>query len=141
MVDLIVKPQQPRVNWYNPDDSQRPSVDYYRFHVALHPRSWRPPTDVYETEDAMVVRVEIAGMKEEDFTISLEDRLLLVRGIRPDTPERRAYHQMEIPFGDFSTEVELPYPVAAGEIEAIYRDGFLRIVLPKARPHQVQVEE
>jgi HSP20 family protein len=64
-----------------------------------------------------------------------------VRGLRPDLPERRAYYQMEIQFGEFNTEVELPYPVNAEEIAANYRDGFLRIVLPKARPHSVTIED
>lgn len=141
MTDLSLKPGQTRANWFSLEDSQRPNPEPFYFRIALHPRAWRPPTDVYETEEAIVVRVEIGGMKEEDFSISLEDRFLLIKGIRPDVPEKRAYHQMEIPFGDFSTEVELPYPVIVGEIRAFYRDGFLKVILPKARPHQIQVEE
>ena len=76
----------------------------------MRPHVWRPPTDVYETEDAIVVRVEIAGMREADFTVALVERSLLIRGVRQDLTERRAYYQMEIPFGEFSTEVELPRP-------------------------------
>jgi HSP20 family protein len=108
---------------------------------GLRTQFWRPPTDVYETEDAFIVRVEIAGMKANDFAISLENRLLVVRGARPDQPERRAYHQMEIHFGEFSTEVELSSAVDVDKIEAVYRDGFLRITLPKTRPHQVTVQD
>lgn len=110
-----------------------------KWRIVSRPRLWRPPTDVYETEEAMVVRVEIAGMSEDDFSISLVERSLLIRGIRQDTPERRAYHQMEIAFGEFNTEVELPYQVIADQVEATYRDGFLRIVLPKAQPQQIRV--
>ena len=64
---------------------------------------WSPPTNVYETEEAYVVRVEIAGMREEDFEILLENNTLLISGSRPDLTERRAYQQMEIRFGKFST--------------------------------------
>ena len=81
--------------------------------IAMRPHLWRPPTDMYETEEAIVIRVEIAGMREQDFNVALEDRTLTIRGIRSDTSERRAFHQMEIPFGEFSTEVELPAPILA----------------------------
>ena len=78
-------------------------------------------------------------MRESDFTLSLVERSLLIKCIRQDTNERRAYYQMEIPYGEFSTEIELPYPIIVEETEAVYRDGFLRILLPKARPQQIKV--
>lgn len=102
---------------------------------------WSPPTDVYETEAEYVVRVEIAGMREDDFEVSFEDGFLLIRGVRSDFPERRAYHQMEIRFGKFSTTVALPGPVDLESSEAGYKDGFLMVVLPKAKPQKVTIEE
>jgi HSP20 family molecular chaperone IbpA len=48
---------------------------------------------------------------------------------------------MEIRFGEFATEVELPYPISVTEIEAVYSNGFLQIRLPKARPVRISVEE
>ena len=112
-----------------------------RVRVAFRTHVWRPPTDVYETEDSIVVRIEIAGMREEDFSIVLEGRYLTVHGVRIDAPEKRAYYQMEIPFGEFRADIELPRPVSASEIEAVYADGFLRVVLPKVRPQKVTIEE
>lgn len=50
---------------------------------------WSPPTDEYETETAYVVRVEIAGMREEDFEVLLENDTLLISGSRSDFPDRR----------------------------------------------------
>ena len=105
----------------------------------MRPHAWRPPTDMYETDDAIVIRVEIAGMREQDFNIALEDRTLTIRGVRSDPSERRAFYQMEIPFGEFSTEVDLPAPTVNEGVEAVYREGFLQITLPKARPHHIQV--
>lgn len=109
--------------------------------VTIHSHTWRPPTDVYETLEEYVVRVEIAGMQENDFSIVLDSRTLSIRGLRSDTPERRAYYQMEIRFGEFSCDVELPGPVSAKEIEAYYSNGFLQIRLPKAHPVKIHIED
>lgn len=101
---------------------------------------WSPPTDAYETEEAYIVRLEIAGMREEDFEVTLENDTLLISGVRSDLPERRAYHQMEIRFGKFATALGVPGPVNVDEAQAEYKDGFLTIILPKAKPNQVKVE-
>lgn len=101
---------------------------------------WSPPTDVYETEGTYIVRMEIAGMRDEDFEISVEDDTLYIVGSRSDLPERRAYHQMEIRFGKFATAVGLPAPVNVDQSRAEYQDGFLMVTLPKARPNQIKVE-
>lgn len=101
---------------------------------------WSPPTDGYETEEAYVVRVEIAGMREEDFDVAVENHTLHISGNRPDQLERRAYHQMEIRFGKFATAVSLPGPVNVEQSHAEYQDGFLTVTLPKAKPNQIKVE-
>ncbi|NIP41518.1 MAG: Hsp20 family protein, partial [Aliifodinibius sp.] len=62
---------------------------------------WRPPTDVYENEENVYIRVEISGMKNGDFSVTLDDRVLTIRGVRTEKAEQRAYHQMEIRFGEF----------------------------------------
>ena len=103
--------------------------------------AWSPPTDVYETEDAYVVRVEVAGMRETDFEIALVDGFLQVSGTRPDVPERRAYHQMEIRFGKFSTSVGLPGAVDVDRSRAKYEGGFLTVTLPKIKPNFIEVKE
>lgn len=101
---------------------------------------WSPPTDEYETETTYVVRVEIAGMREEDFEVLLENDTLLISGSRSDVPDRRAYQQMEIRFGKFATSVNIPGPVDVDQAHAEYKDGFLTVVLPKATPNQIKVE-
>lgn len=103
---------------------------------------WVPPTDVFETDDQIVVQVEVAGVKQSDLTVSLQDRRLIITGTRSDHgPSQRAYHQMQVRFGDFSTEVELPVPIDETGIDASYVDGFLRIVLLKRKPRQIDVQE
>lgn len=103
--------------------------------------TWSPPTDVYEMEEAYIVRVEVAGMRESDFEITLENGFLQISGTRPDVPERRAYHQMEIRFGRFSTAVGLPGPVDVDASRAEYEDGFLTVTLPKTKPAFIGIKE
>jgi len=111
-----------------------------------HIRTWRPPTDVYETDDCVVVKVEIAGMEEGDFTISLSDRNLIITGVRHDPLAEAqgltlSYQQMEIRYGEFKTEVYLPWTIVEEEIEATCEEGFLKVVLPKAKAQEVPVVE
>ena len=101
---------------------------------------WSPPTDVYETDSEYIVRIEVAGMRDSDFEITFSNGMLLVRGVRVDTPERRGYHQMEIHFGKFSSSIAVPEPVDLDSSAAEYKDGFLIIKLPKARKTEVKIE-
>jgi HSP20 family protein len=111
----------------------------WRLTTRLH--AWRPPTDVYETDESIIVRVEIAGMREDDFLIELNGRFLSIRGSRQDISERRAYHQMEIRFGEFIVELELPVPIETNQVQAIYDNGLLRVTLPKAQPQHIPIIE
>ena len=110
--------------------------------VSWHVRSsmWSPPTDVYETEENYAVKVEIAGMRDEDFDVAFENNTLWISGYRPDRNERRAYHQMEIRFGRFELAVEIPIPVDIEKATAEYKDGFLMIVFPKSNKKQEKVD-
>lgn len=103
--------------------------------IIWHVRSntWRPPTDMYETEQNVIVKMEIAGMRDEDLEVAIQDNQLLVSGSRADSTERKAYHQMEIPFGKFSVGIELPVQVNSENATAEYKDGFLTIQLPKEK--------
>jgi HSP20 family protein len=108
---------------------------------ACRYQTWHPPTDVYETDAHYVVRVEVAGMSEGDFTISIADWTLVITGVRQDPSDKLAFHQMEIGFGEFRSEVVLPGPVDESGVEATYADGFLRIMLPKRSVRKVSVVE
>ena len=109
--------------------------------VQVRTGVWSPPTDFYEADDNYVVRVEIAGMREEDFEIALEGNFLMIGGSRPDIPERRAYQQMEIRFGKFETVVGLPGPVDLDHSHAEYSQGFLTVTLPKVKPNKIKIVE
>ncbi len=121
-----------------PPARPRPSMQAIGWQVRLHSYSWSPPTDVYETEDAYVVRVEVAGMSRSDFSINIDKDHLVISGIRSETLERRAYHQMEIRFGEFSTAVEVPPDADIAKTEAEYSDGFLTVTLPKIKTVRIK---
>jgi HSP20 family protein len=125
------------VIWKSHKNSEQ-SIRNYRvveslgWQVRVQSHVWSPPTDVYELEDSYIVRVEIAGMHHQDFSIQLEDNYLIISGNRHDKAERRAYHQMEVRYGEFSTIVPIPGPILPENVKAEYNDGFLVINLPKA---------
>ncbi len=93
-------------------DSSQDAQGQRRWVVARQSHVWRPPTDGFELEDRLVVMVEIGGMRDGEFNVVLHDRRLTISGMRRRvTHERVAYHQMEVRFGEFRTEVSLPWPV------------------------------
>lgn len=97
------------------------------------PRIWHPPTDVYETDSHLMVRIEVAGMHEEDFAISLDNRVLTIEGYREDPEAKLTYQRMEIPYGPFHIEVYLPWDQEPEDAIATYDNGFLTIAIPKQR--------
>jgi len=113
---------------------------YSSMNLYARTRVWRPPTDLYQTTDQYTVKVEIAGMSEDGFTVQIHQNILMIQGSRPaNTQQQCAYYQMEIPVGDFQTQVELPGPVDHEHIHAEYQDGFLLVHLPKAKPHHISI--
>ena len=124
------------VVWKSQKRSDQPDkphkiIEAIGWQVRVQSHIWSPPTDVYEIETAYVFRVEVAGMHYQDFSIQLEDNYLIISGTRPDKPERRAYYQMEVRFGEFSTVVAVPGPVETENASAEYNDGFLIVTIPK----------
>jgi HSP20 family protein len=108
--------------------------------VVRSAHAWRPPTDVMEDENHLYVIVEIAGMQHGEFNVSLSDRRLTITGIRAiPTRARAAYHQLEVRYGEFRTDVALPWAVDEESIAARYADGFLYIDLPRSRTDRVRV--
>jgi len=108
--------------------------------VGVHSYAWSPPTDVYETDASFIVRLEVAGMRQSDFSIDVEDNFLVISGSRSESPERRTYHQMEIRFGEFSSAIEIPAGADVSKAQADYEDGFLNVVMPKIKPTTINIK-
>lgn len=99
--------------------------------------AWRPPMDIHETEDALLVKLEIAGVDEDDLDVALYPNALVIHGIRRDDVDHTnvaCFHAAQVRYGPFHVEVALPAPVHQEDVNATYRDGFLRVRLPKATP-------
>ncbi|KXK20114.1 MAG: heat shock protein Hsp20 family protein [Chloroflexi bacterium OLB15] len=108
-----------------------------RYMVWWSNRTFVPPTDVLELPDKIVVMVEVAGMRASEINVSLIGRELTISGARerPSLPAT-AYHQVEIGYGEFQVDVQLPQPVSRESVSASYRDGLLVVELSKVSDGQ-----
>ncbi len=100
---------------------------------------WRPPIEVYECDDCLVVTAEIAGVQEEEISVIVDETLLRVSGVRhnPSVTQKRTYHEMGIAYGPFEAQVFLPFSVEVENVEASYEEGFLRVTLPRAQATRI----
>ena len=97
---------------------------------------WVPNTDVYVTDEGLVIKVELAGMKKEDLELTIEGNRLKISGQRPDgcrAPKCR-FLIMEINYGAFESVIELPPGYDLPQAKAAYQNGFLRIDVPEIAP-------
>jgi len=102
---------------------------------------WHPATDLLETKDDYIVKLEIGGMESKGFTINFYKDILSIIGYRAGEDKEGSYHRMEIPFGDFYISVKIPSEIMINSIEAFYENGFLTIILPKTKPVHVEISE
>jgi HSP20 family protein len=103
---------------------------------------WDPPTDVFETAQGVVVKVELPGVSRSDLSIVLVGDRLVVKGNRtdPDAGRKIQYHQMEISYGSFAKVVFLRMPYDGDGITAELADGYLSITIPRApAPSKVKI--
>jgi HSP20 family protein len=108
--------------------------------------AWTPPADIYETNDEMVVVLELPGVNQKEVEISLVGDTLNVKGERrpPEDVEKESRHRVERSFGSFFRALVLPSEVDPDRIKAVYKDGLLEIRLPKreeAKPRAIPIED
>lgn len=109
--------------------------------------TWRPLADFLESVAMMTVKVELAGMKEEEIEVTLYEDALVISGERHDDAEGRetlCYHEAQIRYGPFRVEVFIPSPVDRDAVTARYENGFLWVELPKLperKPERVRVQD
>jgi len=106
---------------------------------------WMPAMDVYETDDQIVVTVELPGVHAEDVEVSVEDSTLTVGGAREFSSEveQERYRRIERRYGAFSRAVTLPPKVDTSKVDARFSDGVLTIEIPKvekAEPTKITVK-
>ena len=96
---------------------------------SLSKRVWNPPADIYETDEATHIKMEVAGLDEEQLSITAEGDLLVVRGRRrlDDIGRKVNYHLMEVHYGEFERVFAFTHGLAQRSIKASYEKGFLMI--------------
>jgi len=103
--------------------------------LMVSENGWLPHIDVYETADAFIVKVELAGVNKEDVKIYIEDRVVAISGKRRDDCEedRKHFHLAEISYGSFIRRIELPSELDGDSVTAQFDRGLLKIRIPKAK--------
>ncbi len=95
--------------------------------------AWNPIVDIYENKDQIVLEAELPGMKREDFDLSIENNVITLRGERrfEKKDEGDNYHRVERSYGSFTRSFTLPQTVSGEGANAEYKNGVLRVTLPK----------
>jgi HSP20 family protein len=106
--------------------------------------AWAPAVDIYEHGTDVVLKAELPGVEPKDVDIRIENNVLTLRGERKVDTEvkKESYHRVERSYGTFSRAFTLPSTVDTANVKAEYKDGVLRITLPKreeAKPKQIQI--
>ena len=106
--------------------------------------TWTPAVDIYEDAEAFLIKVELPEVSREDVKVHLDDNKLAISGERrfENEEKREGYHRVERSYGQFYRSFALPPNVNGEAINAQFKDGILRLTLPKkeeAKPKQIEV--
>jgi HSP20 family protein len=127
------------MKWYSPAEEmtrmqrrmRRLFEDPFRLDFFTEEMGWVPAVEVVETEKAIEVTAELPGMSKDDIEIHLQNNVLMIRGEKKQEKEERERYLHERFYGSFQRAFTLPVPVEAGGVTAEFKDGVLKIHLPK----------
>ena len=129
----------------------------YRGHHALAPRGdgedreamavaeWSPVVDIIEDEKEYLIKAELPEVSRENVRVTVENGKLTLAGERKfeKEEENKKYHRVERFYGSFARSFNLPENADPEQVEADFKDGVLRVHLPKlekAKPRQIEVK-
>jgi HSP20 family protein len=106
--------------------------------------TWNPSVDIYETENALVMKAELPGINENDIELKIEDSTLTLKGDRKFEKETKEdnYHRIERSYGSFYRSFTLPRNIDQDKIKAESENGILKVTLPKKaelKPKKVKI--
>lgn len=103
-------------------------------------KSWVPAFDISENEKEYVVTAEIPGIDQKDLEVTLSDGILTVKGEKKQEKEHQGdnYHRLERAYGSFHRSFHIPEKVDAEKVDASYRNGILKLTIPKAETGEVK---
>lgn len=95
---------------------------------------WNPSTDLSETKDALVAKIEVPGIEPKDIHVNLENGVLTIKGEKRQETEKKDEHfyRMERSYGSFVRSIRLPVMVDAAQVSATFKNGLLTITMPKS---------
>ncbi len=107
--------------------------------------AWTPAVDIYETPEMIVLKAELPGVTREDIDIQIRDNTLTLRGERRFAKDVREenYLRIERVYGTFQRNFTLPTTIRQEGIKAVFKDGVLELMLPKAeeaKPKKIAIE-
>lgn len=122
-------PRYPNVYFHMYALNPRPQMEIFS------PADWEPPLDIYETDHTIVIIAELPGVKKDQVNVTVEQNILTIEGEREKrVPSRTVHvHQMEIPYGRFARRIQLPATADVENIQAKFREGYLKIEVPRSR--------
>jgi HSP20 family protein len=111
----------------------------------LENASWMPLTDIIETKDNYIFKLDIPGVKKEDVKISFVNGTLSISGERKQEKESKdsKLHRIERTYGGYYRSFTLPQQIKEDKIEAEFKDGALTITVPKseeAKPKEIEIK-
>ncbi len=101
--------------------------------APLSTTAWNPAVDIFENDNEIIIKAELPGMNAKDIEVKIENNILMLKGERRFEKETKEenYHRVEREYGTFSRAFTLPVAVNPEKVVAEYKDGLLKVVLPK----------
>ncbi|MEN3037977.1 MAG: Hsp20/alpha crystallin family protein [Candidatus Kryptonium sp.] len=114
------------------------------FFKDIHSRNGYPLVDLIDADEELIIYAEVPGVSKEDVKVKIHNDVLTISGTRkePVMPEKANCIVSEREFGEFMRSIRLPYPVDVNKVSAEYKDGILKITLPKkdeVKPREIQI--
>ena len=109
--------------------------------LGVAPRgTFVPAVDVYDNDDAIVLKADLAGMRPEDVDIEVHDNVLTIKGERKqeEKTDKGGYHRVERRYGSFERSIALPGGTKVDAIEATCQDGVLTVRVPKTEAKKTE---
>jgi HSP20 family protein len=106
--------------------------------------TWAPSLDIKETKEELVVTADLPGMKKEEIQLKVENGTLSLSGERKieEKKDEEGWHRVERSYGSFYRSIALPQGVDESKVRAEYKDGVLKVSIPKsetAKPKSIQI--
>lgn len=120
-------------------------ISFSRFPVRFEAEEFLPAIDLYEMDQEYVIEAELPGLNQKEIEVNIEDDYLTIKGEKKREREIKSedYHRAERFYGKFERRIALPSDIDKEKVKASYKDGVLKITLPKreeAKPKQIKVD-